>query len=146
MSATDTPKPRLEDLSPDDVPPEDEYLPMEELLHLRAILRERAAELLENGRQSISDLTEQKELDADAVDQAANESDRGFSLRLADRDRLMLRKIGKALERVDEGEYGMCESCGAPITYRRLLARPVATLCIDCKTTAEQQERRRWDF
>ena len=38
----------------------------------------------------------------------------------------------------------MCESCGEPITYKRLLARPVATLCIDCKTQAEQKERRSW--
>lgn len=134
------------DASPNDVPVEDEYLSVDEVVHLRGILRERAEKLLDTSRQSLTELTELKEVDADAVDQAANESDRGFSLRLADRDRLMLRKIRKALERVDEGEYSVCESCGEPITYKRLLARPVATLCIDCKTTAEQQERRRWDF
>ena len=132
--------------APTDLPPEDEYLSQEEVVHLRGILRERAEKLLDTSRQSLTELTEQKEVDADAVDQAANESDRGFSLRLADRDRLMLRKIRKALERVEEGEYGCCETCGENITYKRLLARPVATLCIDCKTTAEQQERRRWDF
>jgi len=134
------------DAAPNDLPIEDEYLAQDEVVHLRGILRERAEKLLDTSRQSLSELTELKEVDADAVDQAANESDRGFSLRLADRDRLMLRKIRKALERIDEGEYGVCESCGEPITYKRLLARPVATLCIDCKTTAEQQERRRWDF
>lgn len=131
---------------PTDLPPEDEYLSQEEVVLLRGILRERAEKLLDTSRQSLNELTELKGVDADAVDQAANESDRGFSLRLADRDRLMLKKIRKALERVDEGEYGACESCGEFITYKRLLARPVATLCIDCKTTAEQQERRRWDF
>ncbi|MCP4804523.1 MAG: RNA polymerase-binding protein DksA [Proteobacteria bacterium] len=119
---------------------------MDQVVQLRAILRERAEKLLDTSRQSLNELTELKQVDADAVDQAANESDRGFSLRLADRDRLMLRKIRKALERIDEGEYGCCESCGENITHKRLLARPVATLCIDCKTTAEQQERRRWDF
>lgn len=129
-----------------DIPVEDEYLSQDEVVQLRGILRERAEKLLDTSRQSLSELTELKEVDADAVDQAANESDRGFSLRLADRDRLMLRKIRKALERIEEGEYGVCEGCGEPITYKRLLARPVATLCIDCKTTAEQQERRRWDF
>lgn len=134
------------DTTPTDLPVEDEYLSQEQVIQLRAILRERAETLLDTSRQSLNDLTELKEVDADAVDQAANESDRGFSLRLADRDRLMLRKIRKALERIDEGEYSVCESCGESITFKRLLARPVATLCIDCKTTAEQQERRRWDF
>ena len=50
--------------------------------------------------------------------------------------------IRYALQRMEEGEYGACESCGEPITYRRLLVRPVATQCIDCKTQAEQLERR----
>jgi DnaK suppressor protein len=58
----------------------------------------------------------------------------------------MLKKIRKALERVDEGEYGACETCGEEVGYKRLLARPVATQCIDCKTSAEQKEHRRWDF
>ncbi len=107
------------DASPNDVPVEDEYLSVDEVVHLRGILRERAEKLLDTSRQSLTELTELKEVDADAVDQAANESDRGFSLRLADRDRLMLRKIRKALERVDEGEYSVCESCGEPITYKR---------------------------
>ena len=91
------------DASPNDVPVEDEYLSVDEVVHLRGILRERAEKLLDTSRQSLTELTELKEVDADAVDQAANESDRGFSLRLADRDRLMLRKIRKALERVDAG-------------------------------------------
>ena len=50
------------------------------------------------------------------------------------------------VERIQNGEYGACESCGEPITYSRLMARPVATLCIDCKTEAEQVERRKRVF
>ena len=68
-------------------------------MHLRGILREQIALLLDASRDSINHLTEQRTMDTDAVDQAANESDRGFSLRLADRDRRMLQKIQIALGR-----------------------------------------------
>ena len=123
--------------------PPDEYLSNEEVLHLRSILKERANTLLSNSQTTVSALTDDdRGMAPDALDLAASESSRDFSLRLAGRERQMLKKIRYALERMEEGEYGMCESCGEPITYRRLLVRPVATLCIDCKTQAEQIERR----
>jgi DnaK suppressor protein len=123
--------------------PPDEYLSTKEVLHLRAILKERATTLLSNSQTTVSALTgDDRGMAPDALDLAASESSRDFSLRLAGRERQMLKKIRYAMERMDEGEYGMCESCGDPITYRRLLVRPVATLCIDCKTQAEQIERR----
>mgnify|MGYP002630720155 CR=1 FL=1 len=131
---------------PDTAPPDDEYLSADQVMHLRAILRESGQTILDQSRETVTSLTEVKGSDGDPVDQAANESDRGFELRMADRSRNMLKKIRKALERVDEGEYGSCETCGEEVGYKRLLARPVATQCIDCKTSAEQKEHRRWDF
>jgi len=123
--------------------PPDEYLSKEEVLHLRSILKERANTLLSNSQTTVSALTDDdRGMAPDALDLAASESSRDFSLRLAGRERQMLKKIRYALERMEEGEFGMCEACGEPITYRRLLVRPVATLCIDCKTQAEQLERR----
>jgi DnaK suppressor protein len=65
---------------------------------------------------------------------------------MAERDRKLLTKIRHGLERMQNGEYGVCESCGAPITFGRLMARPVATLCIDCKTEAEQVEPKKRAF
>lgn len=131
-------------VSTDTVPPEDEYLSTEQVAQLRGILTEQAQLLLENSRRSITDLTAEATNEGDPVDVAANESDRGYQLRLADRERKMLGKIQHVLSRIAEGEYGMCETCGEEITFKRLLARPVATLCIDCKTQAEQKERRSW--
>lgn len=122
--------------------PPDEYLSRDEVLKLRGILMERINALMANGRDAVSNLTEDRQQEADAIDVASSESEREFVLRLAGRERLMLRKLKKAMERMDEGEYGMCESCGAEITFKRLMVRPVATLCIDCKTQAEQLERR----
>jgi DnaK suppressor protein len=77
----------------------------------------------------------------DPTDRATAESDRNWSLRLHDRDRRLASKIRAALERLEEGTFGVCESCGRPISQARLRARPVTTLCIDCKTESERQER-----
>ena len=127
-----------------DLPPADEYLSEEEVVHLRSVLREQIKLLIDRSRNNIGDLTEEQTVDGDQVDVAANESERGHRLRFADRERKMVGKIQSALERVAEGEYGMCSECGGPIGHKRLMARPVATQCIDCKTMAERHETRSW--
>ena len=126
--------------------PADEYLTKEEVESLRVILEEQLKELLSQSREAVSTLTEVRETDADPLDLAVTESNRDFTLRMADRERKLLSKIRYALERMQNGDYGVCESCGAPITYGRLMARPVATLCIDCKTEAEQIEPKKRVF
>ncbi len=77
----------------------------------------------------------------DPTDQASIETDRNFELRIKDRERRLIRKIEKTIIRLREGEFGMCESCGGDIAIKRLQARPVTTLCIDCKHEQEQEER-----
>ncbi len=126
--------------------PADEYLSKEELQTLKAALEEQLENLISQSREAVSNLTEVRENDADPLDLAVTESNRDFTLRMADRERRLLGKIRYALERIQNGEYGACESCGEPITFGRLMARPVATLCIDCKTEAEQVERRKRVF
>jgi DnaK suppressor protein len=121
--------------------PDDEYLTQEELKVLYDILNQQLEELLSESREELQELTEVRELDADQLDLAVTESNRDFALRLADRERRLLKKIKNALTRIQNGEYGTCESCGAAITFQRLMARPVATQCIDCKTEMEQLER-----
>jgi len=120
----------------------DEYLSREEVMDLRSILIQRANDLVSNNNETVTSLTNDRGMAPDALDLAASESSRDFSLRLASRERQMLKKIQHSLTRMEEGEYGVCESCGEPITYKRLLVRPVAAQCIDCKTQAEQLERR----
>jgi DnaK suppressor protein len=124
----------------------DEYLTEEELNTLKAILEDQLREIMSLSREAVTELTEVREQDPDPLDLAVSESNREFTLRLADRERRLLSKIKYALERLQNGEYGACESCGAPITFKRLMARPVATLCIDCKTEAEQVESRKRVF
>ena len=124
----------------------DEYLTPEQVSSLKAILEGQLENLLSQSRQAVTDLTEQRTADPDPLDLAVSESNRDFTLRLADRERRLVAKIRHALERIQQGEHGTCEVCGGPIDYQRLLARPVATQCIDCKTEAEQMERRRRAF
>ena len=110
--------------------PPDEYLSADEVRQLQTIIKERLNILTGNSRTAVSQLTEDRVQDADALDLATTESDRDFVLRIAGRERQMIRKLRYALQRMDEGEYGVCESCGESNTFKRLMVRPVATLCI----------------
>lgn len=74
-------------------------------------------------------------------DLASQEIDRSFLLRLRDRERKLLKKIEKTLEKIENGTYGICESCGVEIPIGRLEARPVTDLCIECKTEQEEAEK-----
>ena len=128
-----------------DTLPADEYLSNVEVLELHNRLIDQANELLENAQNAMNELTENQEMDPDELDVAISATNRDLSLRFADRERKMLKKITKILERFQEGEYGSCDECGDAIGYKRLSFRPVASLCIDCKTEQEQLENNSWD-
>lgn len=74
-------------------------------------------------------------------DQASAEIDRNFMLRLKGRERQLLKKIDEVLEKIENGTYGICEACGEEISIERLQARLVTTMCIDCKTEQEEEEK-----
>lgn len=76
-------------------------------------------------------------------DQASADIDRNFMLRLKGRERQLLKKIDEALEKIESGNYGICEICGEDINIKRLEARPVTTMCIECKTEQEEEEKLR---
>lgn len=124
----------------------DEYLSTEELMTLKSMLDEQLESLMSQSQEAVSALTAVRENDPDPLDLAVTESNRDFTLRLADRERRLVGKIKRSMERMNAGEYGVCEACGDAITFKRLMARPVATLCIDCKTEAEQLEPRKKIF
>lgn len=77
----------------------------------------------------------------DEIDTASSEIGLSFMGRLRERERGLLNKINGALEKIEHGEYGACEQCGEEIGTKRLEARPVAQLCIDCKSQQEKLER-----
>ena len=107
----------------------------EELLH------QRLQELLSHAGETVSGMTEQKENFPDPTDRATLESDRNFMLRIRDREHKLIKKVKKALDRIETGTFGICEKCGEDISLKRLKARPVTTQCIDCKTKEEAFEK-----
>ncbi len=109
----------------------------------RAELQRQMDELLAGAGRTVSDMTGgPEETFPDPTDRALLESNRNFTLRLRDRERKLLVKIKDAIKRIDNGTFGICEGCGGPIEQKRLIARPVTDMCIDCKTVAEEEEMR----
>lgn len=105
------------------------------------LLQDRLQELLSHAGDTVSGMTEQKENFPDPTDRAALESDRNFMLRIRDREHKLIKKVKKALDRIESGTFGICEKCGEDISVKRLKARPVTTQCIDCKTKEEAFEK-----
>ena len=97
----------------------------------------------QKGDSTLEDMTDSNEVFADPADRATAESDRAFTLRIRDRERRLIRKIQAALQRIDDGTYGVCEDCGEDIGIQRLKARPVTRLCINCKARQEEDEHLR---
>ena len=113
------------------------------LEYFREILSERFQEILAEAEKTVSGMTTANDNYPDPTDRASLESDRNFMLRIRDRERKLLSKIKGALERIDSGEFGICEMCGDDIAEERLKARPVTTLCIACKKQQEALEKAR---
>jgi len=89
---------------------------------------------------SVADPTEKSQ---DFTDQATQESDMDFNIHMKERDSKMVVKIKEALERIEDGTYGICEECGQTISEERLKVRPVTTMCIMCKRKQENDEKLR---
>ncbi len=114
----------------------------EKLLQIKMKLLQQRAMLLSEAEVALNELPGQT-IFPDLGDQATAETDRNFMLRLRGREQRLLKKIDQALERVEAGTFGICEDCGNEINLKRLEARPVTTMCIDCKTLQEEEERMR---
>jgi DnaK suppressor protein len=109
--------------------------------YFRNLLNQRIAELRLEAGKTVETMDEEGNF-PDPTDRASMESNRNSILRIRDRERKLIFKIQEALQRLDNGEYGICEECGEEIAINRLKARPVTTLCIDCKSNQEVAERK----
>ena len=107
----------------------------------RQLLQEQMDKLLREADKTVSEMTDETTNFPDPTDRASLESDRNFELRIRDRERKLISKIREAIERIEAGDFGECEDCGDQIGEARLKARPVTTLCIECKTEQERQEK-----
>jgi DnaK suppressor protein len=108
----------------------------------RKLLLDRMAALNAGFGSRLGELVDQRDLLADTTDIASEETDRDMSLRMHDHERRLVDEIRLALKRLEGGTYGECDACGDEIGEKRLLARPMATHCIDCMTELEVMQRR----
>ena len=104
-----------------------------DLEYFRNLLTNMLEEAQKKGDTTLEELSGTSENFADPADRATAESDRAFTLRIRDRERRLIKKVKEALQRIDDGTYGICEECGEEISLSRLKARPVTRLCINCK-------------
>ncbi len=109
--------------------------------YFKDFLNNRLEELLSHADDTVSGMTQPKENFPDPTDRASLESERNFMLRIRDRENKLIKKIRNALDRIENGTFGVCEECGENISIKRLKARPVTTQCIDCKTKEEASEK-----
>ncbi|WP_457570365.1 RNA polymerase-binding protein DksA [Desulfurobacterium sp.] len=117
-------------------------LTKEQLEEFREILEQKKKELIEDIKRGILEEANAEREVGDLVDMSTEEILRTFELRIRDREAKYLKKIEKALQKIEEGTYGICEECGKCISYERLKLRPVAELCINCKLKQEKLERK----
>jgi DnaK suppressor protein len=115
----------------------------ERLEYFKGLLQDQLDKLIEEALKTVNGMTNLKDNFPDPSDRAALETDRNFHLRIRDRERKLIEKIKEALERIDNGTFGICEICSKEIGEERLSVRPVTTQCIDCKKKQEAREKAR---
>jgi DnaK suppressor protein len=115
-----------------------------QLKKFKTMLTEKRDEIVKKAKQTLEeDMTLDSNDLPDEMDLASSEYLQSFTFRLRGREKVFLDKIEKALRKIEEGSFGVCEECGEEISVKRLEARPETTLCIRCK---EDQERHEKDY
>ena len=112
-----------------------------DLEFFRNLLTQWLEEHLNRADDTVEELSDSQENLADPLDRASVESDRIWTLRIRDRESMLIKKIRQSLEDIENGEYGICEDCDEDISIERLKARPVTSFCIRCKTKRESVEK-----
>lgn len=111
--------------------------------YFRKLLNGQLDELLGKNSHAASSVADPTEKSLDFTDQATQESDMDFNIHMKERDSKLVVKIKEALERIEDGTYGICEDCGQRISEERLKVRPITTMCIKCKRKQENDEKLR---
>ncbi len=123
-------------------PGQDEiYMNSGQLEHFRHILNRWRLDLMEEVDRTVHHMQDEAGNFPDPADRATQEEEFSIELRTRDRERKLIKKIDRTIERLDQEDYGYCDTCGVEIGLRRLEARPTATQCVDCKSLDEIKER-----
>jgi len=123
----------------------EEYMCQKHQEYFRLKLVNWRDELVEESRETISNLQHEVRDVGDEAERATRETENSLELRTRDRYRKLIAKIDKALNSIEEGDYGFCEETGEDIGLARLEARPIATLCLDAQERWELRQRQQGD-
>ena len=123
----------------------EKYMSPQQQEYFRQKLLSWRGDLVEESRETISHLQHEVRDVGDEAERATRETENSLELRTRDRYRKLIRKIDKALIRLDDGEYGYCEETGEEIGLDRLEARPIATLCLDAQERWELRQKQQGD-
>jgi DnaK suppressor protein len=108
---------------------------------IRKVLDEARSRLQRTGQNALAySMNHERNIGRDSIDESMEEELFSTEMRLHDREKFLLGKINKQLVRLEQGDIDICEDCGETIAFKRLMARPVTTLCIDCKEQSEREE------
>lgn len=119
----------------------EEYMGEPMKKHFTKLLNAWKGELMTSVDRTVDHMKDEAANMPDPADRASQEEEFALELRNRDRERKLIKKIDKALDKIKTDEYGWCESCGIEIGLRRLEARPTADLCFDCHEIAEKKEK-----
>ncbi len=109
--------------------------------YFRRKLNDWRKEIINETKETLSNLQYEANNFSDLADRASSETDRSLELRSRDRQRKLVGKIDEALSRIEDGSYGYCEETGEEISLKRLIARPIATFSIDAQELHERKEK-----
>ena len=124
--------------------PGEEYMNEAQKEHFRKILTAWRDQLRSEVDRTVGHMKSEAANFPDPVDRASEE-EFALELRARDRERKLIKKIEKTLQKLDNDDFGYCEQCGVEIGIKRLEARPTADLCVDCKSLAEIKEKQLGD-
>ncbi|MBC8132673.1 MAG: TraR/DksA C4-type zinc finger protein [Deltaproteobacteria bacterium] len=116
-------------------------LSQKEKNEIRRVLEDEQKRLSRTSQNALAySMNHERNIGRDSIDESMEEEIFSTEMRLHDREKFLLNKVTKQLARLESNEIDICEECNETISFRRLMARPVTTLCIDCKEQSEREE------
>jgi len=120
----------------------EKYMCEKHKAYFKRKLTEWKSEIIKSNNQALyNNSLDNNGTSADMVDQASSYTDKNVEMRAINRQIKLISKIDQALKKIKDGTYGFCEETGEPIGIKRLMARPIATLCIAAQEKHEKEEK-----
>jgi len=120
----------------------EKYMCEKHKVYFKKKLSEWKSEIIKTSNEALyNNSLDDNSTSADIVDQASSYTEKNVEMRAINRQIKLVSKIDRALKKIKDGTYGFCEETGEPIGIKRLMARPIATLCIAAQEKHEKEEK-----